>query len=665
MEQTQAEAPLTSLNFDSPYVDIDEWRDVPVRHRYVHGGFEGTETRFSVYFPPAEDYEGRFFQHITPVPDSEHLGQSSAGREDKIGFSFASGAYFVETNGGGPGFAAPGADPTIYAFRANAAAADYSREVAVGIYGDHRPFGYAYGGSGGGFRTIGGAENTTGVWDGFVPYVIGSPMAIPNVFAVRMHAQRVLREKFDIIDDAYDAGGGGDPFPHLSPEEQNALIEATRMGFPPRSWFGYRTMGSHAFSALYGGLAAIDPDYFNKFWTEAGYLGADPDASIHRDRLQWNVEVAELIRGAADQTTHGPRGGVDQAFRGAAGRLDQIIAVRLSFSAPINSENAELSVTSGAAAGVRIALSNVTGDLATIDTPEAGRPLEALQAGDTVTIDNSNFLAAQTYHRHQVPAAEYVVWDQYRNPDGSPKFPQRPYLVGPILTRGASGVLQTGKFEGKMIVVACLLDREAFPWQADWYATKVREHLGDQIDDRFRLWYIDHGLHGDSGKEEEHPTRSVPYIGALHEALRQLVAWVENGEAPAASTSYQVADGQVIVPDTAAERCGVQPVAILTANSRIRAEVSPGDAVILRLTADTPPRAGEIVAIEWDLDGDGTFDAEDTVPPAEQFGLTRTVRFNEPGTYFVTARVTAQGKGNPDSLWARVENLARTRIVVT
>ena len=27
--------------FKTPYVDIDEWRDVPVRHRYVHGGFKG------------------------------------------------------------------------------------------------------------------------------------------------------------------------------------------------------------------------------------------------------------------------------------------------------------------------------------------------------------------------------------------------------------------------------------------------------------------------------------------------------------------------------------------------------------------------------------------------------------------------------------------------
>ena len=38
--------------FEDPYVDVDEWREDPVRHRYVHGGFTGTETRFSFYLPP-------------------------------------------------------------------------------------------------------------------------------------------------------------------------------------------------------------------------------------------------------------------------------------------------------------------------------------------------------------------------------------------------------------------------------------------------------------------------------------------------------------------------------------------------------------------------------------------------------------------------------------
>src|SRR5579864_6362329 len=51
--------------FKQPYIDVDEWRDKPIRHRYVHGGFKGTEARFAFYFPPKEQYQGRFFQHVT------------------------------------------------------------------------------------------------------------------------------------------------------------------------------------------------------------------------------------------------------------------------------------------------------------------------------------------------------------------------------------------------------------------------------------------------------------------------------------------------------------------------------------------------------------------------------------------------------------------------
>src|SRR3954453_4538394 len=111
--------------FKEPFVDVDEWRDKPVRHRYVHGGFKGNNARFSFYFPTKEKYQGRFFQYITPFPDNENLSQGASGEEDKIAFSVTHGAYFIETNEGGRiDFAKPqSADPTIGAYRANAASA--------------------------------------------------------------------------------------------------------------------------------------------------------------------------------------------------------------------------------------------------------------------------------------------------------------------------------------------------------------------------------------------------------------------------------------------------------------------------------------------------------------------------------------------------------------
>ena len=79
-------------------------------------------------------------------------------------------------------------------------------------------------------------ENTD-VWDGGVPFIIGSPMALPNVFSVQAHAMRILWDKFPQIVDAVEPGGSGDMYAGLSVEEREALAEVTRMGFPPRAWF--------------------------------------------------------------------------------------------------------------------------------------------------------------------------------------------------------------------------------------------------------------------------------------------------------------------------------------------------------------------------------------------------------------------------------------------
>ncbi|WP_328391965.1 PKD domain-containing protein [Nocardia sp. NBC_00416] len=658
--------------FAAPYLDIDEWRDAPVPHRYAHGGFRGTDTRFSLYFPPAGDYRGRFFQHITPVPDSEHLAQRATGREDKIGFAFSCGAYFVETNGGGdpatPG--GPVADATITAYRANAAAAQYSRVVARRLYGDHRPYGYAYGGSGGGYRTIGGAESTEGVWDGFVPYVIGSPMAIPNVFAVRMHAQRILRDSLDRIADAADAGSARAVDAGLTEEERATLAEVTRMGFPLRSWFGHRTMGFHAFGTLYPHIVTVDPAYFAGFWSSPGHLGAEPDASVHRDRVRHRGPTSGAItaeqaaaQGLPDQRAAGtPRGGFDEAFKGPRGEKDSVVAVGLP-GFPARIQGADLVVITGAAAGARATVTGFHGDAAVLDAPDRAGILARLEPGDLVDIDNSAFLAAQTYHRHQVPDRTYPVWDQFRDAAGDPQYPQRPFLLGPLFTQAASGHLPTGRFTGKMIVVSCLLDREAFPWQADWYRERVREHLGDRTDDHFRLWFVDHALHGDD-EYQEHPTRTVTYLGVLHQALRELSAWVETGRTPAATTRYSVEDGQVRVPARAADRLGVQPVVTLTVDGADRVEIAAGQRVRLEAVAETPPGAGPIVALAWDFDGTGAFTDTTDPDPAAAVTIGRDHVFTEPGTHFVTVRVSAQLDGDPATPFARTDNLARARVVV-
>ena len=663
----------------SPYVDVDEWRDKPIRHRYVHGGFKGTETRFSFYFPPKEKYEGRFFQYITPFPDNEYLSQGASGEEDKIGFSVSSGAYFIETNGGGridfgkPGFAS---DPSIGAYRANAASAQFSRVVAVQIFGGKRPYGYAFGGSGGAYRTIGGIENTEDVWDGVVPYVVGSPMAIPNVFTVRMHAMRVLKDKLAQIIDAVEPGGSGDMYAGLNAEEKDALQEVTKMGYPPKSWFGYKTMGIHGFLVLYQGVVMADRKYFtDDFWKVPGYLGANPPPSLLKARIQKvskikaGIPVDEAVRlGLIESPSAQERGTAEAAWKSMGEKEGTMpVAFQLEDMLPdIDFPGGDLVIKSGTAAGKTLQLTKIAGDKVIIGPADA-RVLAQVKQGDEVQVDNSNFLAVQTYHRHQVPGNEYKVWDQFRGKDGRPIYPQRPMMLGPLFTRSASGVLPGGKYKGKMIVLASLWDREAFPWQADWYRLKVIENLGAETDNHFRLWYTDHALHGDLTKQED-PTHTVSYLGVLQQALRDLSAWVEKGIAPPATTNYNIEDGQVIVPPTATERKGIQPVLTLKANGGERAEVKVGEPVTFNAIIELPQNTGKIIAAQWDFEGAGSFGVEGKLIPDGNSSTRVTLKtshvFTKPGTYFTTLRGVAQRQGDVRTPYARIQNLARVRIIV-
>lgn len=664
--------------FSQPYVDIDEWRDAPVRHRYIHGGFKGTETRFSFYFPPKQEYQGRFFQHVTPVPDSENLAQQMpAGRFNKIGFAISSGAYFVETNGGGhldlgksPG---PASDPSITAWRANAAAAQYSRVLAQQMYGGKRPYGYLYGGSGGAYRTIGSIESSHGVWDGAVPYVVGSTMAIPNMFTVRMQALRLLAGKFPQIVDAVEPGGSGDPYRGLSDREAGALREATRMGFPPPSWFGYRTMGIHGMAALYQGVVMADRSYFTDFWTKPGYLGHDHPDWFESARLQFDAPVTEPITAAqaqklglnTDTSSDAARGGVDRAFEVLSGtEAGRIVAFRLAAVPPAKAIlGGDLIVNSGAAQGQTLPVARIVGDIIILGVADSSTAAK-IAAGDNVRVDNSNFLALESYHRHQVPGPDFPVWDQFRDAQGKPIYPQRPMLLGPLFTRATSGSGMTGKFDGKMIVLSSLWDREAMPWQADWYVQRIRKNLGDATDQNVRLWYTDHALHGDEPVNED-PTRTVTYQGVLQQALRDLAAWVEKGVVPPGSTSYRISDGQVIVPQSASERRGIQPVVGLRANGSVRTEISAGQRVSFTGTISVPPGAGSIVSAEWDFDGAGKFPISSKVAKgARTATVTVTHTFDQPGTYFPALRATSQRQGNVRTPYGQVENLGRVRVVV-
>ena len=657
--------------FDRPFVDIDEWRDEPVRHRFVHGGFEGTDARFAVYFPPPERYQGRFFQPLMPVSGTEYGAATGAltqvaGLGGYIGFCSDSGAYLVESNLGSL-TPFPGDDTSIVMHRTSAAVARYSRQLAAELYGDHRAYGYVYGGSGGAFKTMSCVENHYDVWDGALPFVHGHPKAMPTTLIAPSHLIRVLGDKVANVVDALEPGGSGDMFQGLSAEQRAALAELTRLGYDPRIWFDVDRVAAQyqggVWSMLADGIVRDDPQYFKDFWTLPGYLGAD-DPSLARASVSIDVTVSRLL-GRKEATSLGLRLPLSMLVEEWA---DAPVAACVQGLPDVDLRGTTLEITSGSAAGRKLNVVDRAGDVVVIGFGAGNvAGLEDVAEGDSAHLDNSIYLAAGTHHRHVVHP-DFPQWDQFHI-NGRPIYPQRPaHHVGPMPAR------QTGRFACKMLVVSCLMDEAAVPVAADYYRRLIADHLGDRIHDQYRIWFIDNAMHTTPVVQRGDPrpvrtTRVVSYLGVVHQGLRDLVAWVEHGVDPPDSTLYRIADGQVIVPPTAAERKGVQPVPTLTVDGRDRIEITVGDTVTFVGTAEVPSGAGPIVEVEWDFDGSGEYPSKRTQIDGGEGHLSRvcyTVEhtFTEAGTYFPAMRVTSQREGRPDSLYGRIQNIARVRVVV-
>jgi hypothetical protein len=630
-------------DYSEPYIEIDEQRTDPVPHRYVHGGFRGTDARFSFYFPTKEQYRGRFFHNTYPMAVTSDIGpfpiQFDVAVGD-LGFTVDSGAYYVQTNNGAV-FRSPGADPAIAAYRVNAAAAKFSRQVAADVYGDHRPWGYLFGGSGGAYQTMGAAENTSGVWDGFVPFVPGCNHAIPSMFTVRMHALRVLRQRdrFPGIADALAPGGSGDPYADLDEEEAAALREVTLMGYPPRGWYRHATLDSGYFANISGMIPMMDPSYVDDFWSKPGYLGTDPKSSIAKDRFRFDSTVAAV---------NGPPWTIELADLPGG-----------------NGQDAHLLVLSGASAGASLPIARVEGKAVSLIAVLDHEKAAGIAPGDKVRIDNSWALALQTYHRHQVPPSEeYYGWNQFRDAAGRPIYPQRDVLVGPAGTANAAGSVLSGRVNGKVLVLAALMDIDSFPWQADWYRSAAKAALGGKFDDNVALWFVDNAHH-ENPLTAQQRGHVVSFGGALQQALRDLARWVEEGVKPP-ETAYEVVDAQVRVPAAATERKGVQPVVELKADGGERADVRAGEVVTFTATVEVPPGAGKVVAAEWDFAGAGDFSSAEPLASAEaKVALSAAHAYSRPGTYFAALRVASQRDGDMRTPYARVQNLALVRVVVS
>jgi PKD domain len=547
--------------YANPVVDSEQDLTTPVLHHRVSGHFEGTTVKFTIYLPPAAQWQGRFFQYTYPTSDENAVDRA-------VAFGAASGAYTVQASGTG-------------GYRHDAAAAKFAETVAAAYYrsGSRRIYGYLHGPSGGSFQTVGAIENTSGVWEGAVPIVLGVPTSIPINFFVRAQARMVLRDVAGQIADAVRPGGSGNPYAGLKPVQAAMLREVTSLGVPLKAWQDPDyVLGLSAPDGLLGFGAVIrqiDPTYVDDFWTKPGYLGTEDSA------------LGDIVRG------------------------------------------------------------------------------ELARVGDTP--DNRWTVALPSYYRHQVPPADqgYTAFDLLRGPDRQPLYPQRALLIGSLISRSVTGGgTFTGKVTGKVIVVDNLVDSDAYPWHADWYARQVRTALGDQaFDNTFRVYYNDNADHLEGPVTGTKANRIVSYDPIVEQALRDVAAWAERGVTPPKSTRYDVSQGMISVPWQASQRGGIQPVVDLNVGQGDRVHVRVGERVTFSAKVQVPPGTGSIVSAGWDFTGSGTFTSAAVAKPRSTLSIDATHRFTQPGTYYVSLKV-ASSRSEVAEPFAQVENLDRVRVVV-
>lgn len=678
----------TDSFFGKPWFDIDEWRSSPVRFRYVHGGFEGTDTRFAFYFPEKSVYQGRFFHTLPGGNGGSETGVLDAIKiYDAFGVvppvsllaAFDNGAYLIDSNQGHFGNDLSGlkGEPDILRFRASAEVARFAREVAKAMYGTAPSHGYIYGGSGGAVRSINCLESIPDLWDGGVPIV--SPMQGAGIFfSVLANAVRLLGpEKMASLDDAIEVGGSGRPFDGLDSQQAEALQILYRSGYPRSIGISNPREAVLVWTYDHDAMIHDDPSYFDDFWNKPGYLGHDAPEILRPDIMQVKVRVKRVLTGSELKTYTPPFQVIDERGQGGV-QTAQSIARELDRPAAVVIEGgreqlarmgcASMVFQTGKAKGRERFVMAVLGD-ALIAGGVGAELLEGVAPGDEILIDNRKYLAFCYYHRHQVEP-EFKEWS-HAVVDGQAIYPQRPRLPTP--TSRFPYTFAVG--DRKMIFVSSLQDRGVFASGIAASMNQIERLRGKAFrENNTRVWLNDHAWHG--GPPPPLPGEALPsmasklinYQGAVSFALRSLVRWIEKGELPLPNSNYSYTeDCAIIVPAMASDRLGIQPVVALTANgAKERVEVKAGQAVEFVATGEMPPRAGKIVKAEWDFEGRGTFAVIDKSPAGGLAKATVKARFifDKPGTFFTTVRMTGHFEGKDEPVYA-LPNLGRIRVVVT
>jgi hypothetical protein len=683
---------VTDQYFGTPYIDIDEERTEPVPHRHVHGGFEGTDTKFRFYFPPADQYRGRMFNPLSGAHGGteDFFGSPFGEMIGGLGMCIRLGGYMVESNQGHIGDdvdARAGDDPGLYGWRASAEVARFSKHVAAQVYGAAPRHSYVFGGSGGGRRSPLCLENAPDAWDGALPFMGGGDIAEHGnnnriegaqvmSFASMFNVQRILGSKIADVIDAMAPGGSGNPYTGLDTHQREELASLYRQGYPRGDEHMIaEPMGQMwLWTSIAEMLYEEDPSYFDDFWTTPGYVGHDLPAAVADDLIDVTLPVTRVLylKDLVESPDFaGPEYAKVRTIAGlmasAAHMADVPLAVQVKDVPPGYRLGAGLSPTSGKAAGRQLYCMMFAEDVFFCDGRAEANLLrfDGVEAGDDIHVDNRKFLAFCYFARHHVMSD--VQFDSLRV-DGVPVYPQHPVpVMSPLM-----GNSYSGQFEGKLLWVHHTHDASLWPPQGVIYESAVVGAQGAAgAEDRFRLRWSEHAEHVppmmiSPAQGRAANTWLIDYQPIIEQSLSDLTDWVEHGTAPS-PTTYTYENGKVSLPASASERGGIQPVVEVSGNGVACAHVAVGEAVALEVRAEVPAGAGTIVGVQWDFDGAGAFPfRHDGVDgSAAEVKLSTTHTYEAPGTYFATALVHSHREGDTAATSRRIPNLGQVRIIVS
>lgn len=530
-------------------------------------------------------------------------------------------------------------------WRHSAAATKIAEDIVRKMYGTTgRIYAYYWGCSGGGQMAQAAAEGQTGVWAGVIvvcPATRGNPahafqwtghfmLALSEAKRARLMSLRMVGNGVNALDGLTETEKTL-LYAGLNDEETSVLNELLAAGYPLNELNSFMML-----SPITGTneIFHLDPTYEDDFWSKPGYAGSNPPSYLSAAKMDGFANIMAVNREAngavtsvqLDPATIPP---VPAASASPIGTTGQRFYVYAADGRTRIVDPATHSEAYGALSGT---IDRATG-LLKLSGSNSPVLLGALAKGAKIRVNNRFLLAAYFYPRHTIVPG-YYQYDQYRNPDGTPKYPQRAFSVADVTTiKQGAGVLSLGNIKTKVMLFQNLSDFLAFPSWVAGYANTIEQNLGKaKADQMLRVYYQERGGHTNAGIVG----------GVFNQALIDMMAWAEKGIAPKPSSrwKFELPLTQVILSPDAVERQGLQPVVNVTVNGGDHATVGVDQPVNLVATLAMPPATGKIVQYNWTY---GTATDATVLPrPLQQVAVKRTVSFTAPGNYVI--RLTANGQ---------------------